>query len=171
MTVFTFKYPKGPSSVLVTGAYDGWASQTPLLESDAGFEISLPLAGPTEFKFIVDGEWVTSDLYETATDESGNVNNIATPAVTEAAAGAAIPEAGGLVSPVQAPAQAEAEPEVPAKPAKDISDDDPKSDPVVSGATSESTASAGAASAGSSVKYVKRVKKTTLKSKLKQLFS
>lgn len=74
--------------------------------SKGDFELTLPL-GPEQaegekilFKFVVDGNWVTSDDYETEND-GGNVNNViyySNLTATSEEKGSKIPEAGGLVA-------------------------------------------------------------------------
>lgn len=74
-----FKWPSGPEEVIVTGTFDNWSQQLPLIkQNDGNFELEVPL--PTneekvEFKFVVDGEWKVSDDYWTVVDDLGNVNN------------------------------------------------------------------------------------------------
>lgn len=158
MTTFTFTYPKteGVSDVLLVGSFDNWTNKLPLvLTPSNGFELTVPLpstATSVEFKFVLNGEdWVTSEGYPTATDESGNVNNVvdvvavATAAATSSTA--KIPESGAIPTPVVVATSAEKD--KPVEPVEPESSED--------------------------VKYVKKVhrkvEKTSLKSKLKNFFS
>ncbi|KAH3679998.1 hypothetical protein WICPIJ_008474 [Wickerhamomyces pijperi] len=104
----------GPQDVIVTGTFDNWSGALPLVRTSSGaFELTLPLSltqlenDQLVFKFIVDGQWVTSPDYKSIQDEHGNSNNILS--VTELSstqastnqASAKIPEAGGLAVPLQ----------------------------------------------------------------------
>ncbi|AAS50638.2 ABL133Cp [Eremothecium gossypii ATCC 10895] len=68
MVDFTFTWPSGPKKVVITGDFDRWQGTVPLEKQPSGdFVVQLPI-GVVEsdkfyFKFIVDGQWVTSDLY------------------------------------------------------------------------------------------------------------
>lgn len=91
--------PAGPETVTVTGDFDNWGQLCPLVkQQDGSFEASVPLPdGKVNFKFVVDGNWTTSENYPQESDEGGNVNNVLTTAdVAAKSAGAAIPESGGI---------------------------------------------------------------------------
>ncbi|QPG74937.1 hypothetical protein FOA43_002275 [Brettanomyces nanus] len=104
MSTFTFKWPKGPESVVVTGDFDNWSKLCPLVKQpDGSFESSIPLAANQEkvqFKFVVDDDkWLVSSDYEKETDKGGNVNNVLYLSNVKAASSkgsAFIPESGGL---------------------------------------------------------------------------
>jgi hypothetical protein len=95
--------PAGPSEVIVTGTFDNWSQSLPLVKTSKGdFEITLPLKPENAadervvFKFVVDGEWKTSQEYEIA-NEDGNINNIIYYSnLTTDSTTARIPESGGL---------------------------------------------------------------------------
>ncbi|VEU21775.1 DEKNAAC102241 [Brettanomyces naardenensis] len=108
MSTYTFKWPKGPKSVTVTGDFDNWSKQCPLVEQpDGSFEATFPVPSTEEkiqFKFVIDDDkWLISDDYKTETDVGGNVNNVIYQSDLKAAAAkssAFIPESGGLPVPV-----------------------------------------------------------------------
>ncbi|QLG74146.1 hypothetical protein HG535_0G00310 [Zygotorulaspora mrakii] len=104
---YTFEWPAGPKEVIVTGEFDEWKGTLPLVKSSTGaFELTFPVKIPEGrdkifFKFIVDGNWVTSDAYNKGYDQlSGIENNYISEteaeALSENPAEAKIPEAGGL---------------------------------------------------------------------------
>lgn len=104
---YTFEWPAGPKEVIVTGEFDDWKGTLPLVKSTTGaFELTFPVKIPEDkdkvfFKFIVDGDWVTSDAYNKGYDEqSGIENNYISDkeakALSENPAEIQIPEAGGL---------------------------------------------------------------------------
>lgn len=88
--LYTFKWPEGPSEVIVTGSFDGWTGSHKLERlTDGSFkrEVSLDLGKPTVkggqehyntiyFKFIVDGKWTTSEDYDKEHDKGCNENNV-----------------------------------------------------------------------------------------------
>lgn len=63
---FTFKWPKGPEAIILTGTFDDWKGTLPMVKDPSGaFEITLPVTfdSPSSkfyFKFIVDGQWLPS---------------------------------------------------------------------------------------------------------------
>lgn len=103
---YTFEWPAGPKEVVVTGEFDNWKGSLPLLRSSSGaFELTFPVKIPADkdrvfFKFIVDGNWVTSDAYSKGSDANGIENNFISKsealALSENPVGTKIPEAGGL---------------------------------------------------------------------------
>lgn len=103
---YTFEWPAGPKEVVVTGEFDNWKGSLPLLRSSSGaFELTFPVKIPADkdrvfFKFIVDGNWVTSDAYSKGSDANGIENNFVSKsealALSENPVGTKIPEAGGL---------------------------------------------------------------------------
>lgn len=79
---YNFSWPSGPSNVVVTGEFDAWKGGSSLKKSSTSgeFEVTLPIKIPTEkdkifFKFIVDGQWITSGFYKIGTDPAGIENN------------------------------------------------------------------------------------------------
>ncbi|CCF58640.1 hypothetical protein KAFR_0F00430 [Kazachstania africana CBS 2517] len=107
---FTFKWPAGPSDVVITGDFDEWKGSLPLVkQADNSFELSVPTNfknGEEKFlfKFIVDGEWTTSNEYPLETDAKGISNNYIGLNDVEAAktdGSVNIPEAGGLAAKTQ----------------------------------------------------------------------
>ncbi|CEP21597.1 hypothetical protein BN1211_1727 [Cyberlindnera jadinii] len=95
--------PAGPSEVIVTGTFDNWTQSLPLVKTSKGdFEITLPLQqkngeDKVSFKFVVDGDWHTSDEYEIEHD-NGNSNNVIffSNLIDEKKEEVRIPESGGL---------------------------------------------------------------------------
>lgn len=80
MTEYTFTWPKGPSSVVITGDFDNWQGSMPLVKQTGGdFALTMPLPASDNdkfvFKFIVDGNWVVSDKFEKDTS-AGPENNV-----------------------------------------------------------------------------------------------
>ncbi|KAL8161539.1 hypothetical protein V2J09_013028 [Rumex salicifolius] len=69
-------WPNSASEVLLTGSFDGWATQRKMVKSSNGvFSLSLRLyPGRYEFKFIVDGVWKVDPLRPTI-NNNGNENN------------------------------------------------------------------------------------------------
>ncbi|GME91959.1 unnamed protein product [[Candida] boidinii] len=84
MSNVKFTWPSGPNDVIVTGNFDNWSQSLPLLkQTDGSFEIIYPIdlsnkekEDKIQFKFVVDGDWKTSESYEIETDDSNNSNNI-----------------------------------------------------------------------------------------------
>lgn len=80
---FTFKWPKGPEAVILTGTFDDWKGTLPMVKDPSGaFEITLPVTfdSPSSkfyFKFIVDGQWLPSKDYKVNIDK-GVENNFIT---------------------------------------------------------------------------------------------
>ncbi|KZT54531.1 carbohydrate-binding module family 48 protein, partial [Calocera cornea HHB12733] len=66
------------SHVVVTGTFDNWTSSQTLQKTESGFSalISLPYGQKVEYKYVVDGAWVTRSDEPSETDNSGNVNNV-----------------------------------------------------------------------------------------------
>lgn len=103
---YTFEWPAGPNDVIVTGEFDDWRGSLPLLKTSSGeFELTFPVKIPADkdkvfFKYIVDGNWVTSDAYNKGFDETGIENNYVSKseaqALSENPSASKIPEAGGL---------------------------------------------------------------------------
>ncbi|ODQ50327.1 hypothetical protein SAICODRAFT_38323, partial [Saitoella complicata NRRL Y-17804] len=73
------------SEVYVTGTFDNWSRSTRLSPTPSSAtqkktsysaEVELPSTEKILYKFVVDGQWVTSPLAATETDGEGNVNNV-----------------------------------------------------------------------------------------------
>lgn len=82
-TEFTFKWPTGPKEVILRGNFDDWKGTTILTQNKSGFDITMPMNDKLKdesdklyFKFIVDGNWTTSDQYRKEHDDHGNENNV-----------------------------------------------------------------------------------------------
>ena len=78
---FTFPYG-GETSVELRGSYapGAWATGTPMTHVGAVWtaNVQVPWAQPVEYKFFINGTtWVDSDAGATATDDAGDVNNVA----------------------------------------------------------------------------------------------
>ncbi|KAJ3395570.1 hypothetical protein HDU80_010284 [Chytriomyces hyalinus] len=68
-----------PQSVIVTGSFDEWKQSVVMQKGDASFTAHVVVAEEVEaiqFKFVVDGEWTTTDCYQVLDDGAGNVNNV-----------------------------------------------------------------------------------------------
>ncbi|ODV87456.1 carbohydrate-binding module family 48 protein [[Candida] arabinofermentans NRRL YB-2248] len=99
--------PSGPSDVVVTGTFDNWSQSFPLVkQTDGSFELTIPFDSKIDkiyFKYVIDGEWQTTDKFKEESDESGNKNNVLYAAdlvSATATTSSKIPEAGGLAVPV-----------------------------------------------------------------------
>ncbi|CDH09185.1 uncharacterized protein ZBAI_00969 [Zygosaccharomyces bailii ISA1307] len=82
---YSFRWPAGPEHVVVTGEFDGWKGTVSLEKSPTTgeFEVTLPISIAADkdkifFKFIVDGQWVTSGFYDIGSDPAGIENNYIT---------------------------------------------------------------------------------------------
>ena len=72
---------KPANDVHVTGTFDDWKKTVQLDKNGDLFEKTVDLPNTSEkiyYKFVVDGEWVTSDA-KSEPDASGNVNNFLNP--------------------------------------------------------------------------------------------
>ncbi|KAI8838445.1 hypothetical protein BJ741DRAFT_601075 [Chytriomyces cf. hyalinus JEL632] len=68
-----------PQSVVVTGSFDEWKQSVVMQKGDTSFTALVVVAEEVEaiqFKFVVDGEWTTTDSYQVLDDGAGNVNNV-----------------------------------------------------------------------------------------------
>lgn len=86
-TVFIWRVKEGektPGQVIVTGDFDGWKSTHTLEYNETANEfhkdVSVDFGGSDKifFKFVVDGEWMTSDAYKSEANGEGIVNNYIT---------------------------------------------------------------------------------------------
>lgn len=82
---YSFRWPAGPEHVVVTGEFDDWKGTVGLEKSPTTgeFEVTLPISIAADkdkifFKFIVDGQWVTSGFYDIGSDPAGIENNYIT---------------------------------------------------------------------------------------------
>merc|ERR1711915_186615 len=63
-------------SVLVAGDFNNWHPEEMKQEANGVWKLTLKLpAGMYNLKFVVDGQWVTSESLESISDQEGNVNN------------------------------------------------------------------------------------------------
>ncbi|EDO16946.1 hypothetical protein Kpol_1041p3 [Vanderwaltozyma polyspora DSM 70294] len=107
-TQFTFRWPKGPNDVILTGDFDNWKGTLPMVRTlEDDFEITLPVELSEEdkdkfyFKFIVDGNWTVNDNYQKELDPKDCVeNNFITKddMFSTSQIKSAIPESGGLLA-------------------------------------------------------------------------
>ncbi|KAL3232427.1 amylopectin binding [Nakaseomyces bracarensis] len=86
-TVFIWRVKEGeetPNEVIVTGDFDGWQSKHKLEYNETAneFHVHVPVDFSSNdkvfFKFVVDGQWMTSDAYKTESNEMGTTNNYIT---------------------------------------------------------------------------------------------
>lgn len=71
--------PAGPKEVIVTGTFDEWNKTLPLVkQTDGSFELTVPLPSDKDilYKYVVDGEWLTSGDETKGNDENGIENNV-----------------------------------------------------------------------------------------------
>ncbi|KAF2186353.1 carbohydrate-binding module family 48 protein [Zopfia rhizophila CBS 207.26] len=80
MGSYTFTWEHSGNEVFVTGDFDDW-KQTVKLEKENGVfkkTVDLPKS-KTQYKFIVDGSWVTNESAPKEDDGKGNYNNVLKP--------------------------------------------------------------------------------------------
>jgi hypothetical protein len=68
-----------PSSVQICGSFDKWQVRHPLTYDALQNKWSVTLKikkGNHNYKYIVDGDWLTSNLEKTIKDDNGFVNNV-----------------------------------------------------------------------------------------------
>ncbi|KAG0669216.1 hypothetical protein C6P45_003993 [Maudiozyma exigua] len=86
---YSFQWPydliqRTPKKVTILGSFDNWHDNhtMALNEETRKFEVIVPIAGEPgqliHFKYLVDDQWTTSDLFKTDIDEHGNSNNVIT---------------------------------------------------------------------------------------------
>ncbi|KAI5961975.1 hypothetical protein KGF57_001514 [Candida theae] len=77
MYQYIIQAPTDATSVQITGTFDNWSKSLPEITSPP-FEQTITLDEKQDiiFKFIINGNWTTLDLYPVVTDEHGNTNNI-----------------------------------------------------------------------------------------------
>ncbi|XP_070180227.1 5'-AMP-activated protein kinase subunit beta-2-like isoform X2 [Littorina saxatilis] len=71
-----FKWEGGGKDVAIAGSFNGWKSKIPLAKSHADFFTIVDLPeGEHEYKFYVDGQWVTNPGEPSAPNGVGSQNN------------------------------------------------------------------------------------------------
>ncbi|KAK8045056.1 hypothetical protein PG993_005080 [Apiospora rasikravindrae] len=81
MGSFLFKWEHPASEVYVTGTFDGWKKTEKLDRVGNHFEKLVKLddvSQKIDYKFVVDGDWVTDHTAPREKDSSGNENNVLT---------------------------------------------------------------------------------------------
>ncbi|KAF2030231.1 hypothetical protein EK21DRAFT_65970 [Setomelanomma holmii] len=80
MGKYTFSWEHAANDVLVTGTFDNWQKTVTLEKVDGVFKktVELPKVH-TQYKFVVNGEWVVNDTTRKETDSNGIVNNVLEP--------------------------------------------------------------------------------------------
>ncbi|KAH7093740.1 hypothetical protein FB567DRAFT_545064 [Paraphoma chrysanthemicola] len=80
MGKYTFSWEHAANDVLVTGTFDNWQKTVTLEKEDGVFKktVELPKVH-TQYKFVVNGEWVINDTARKETDSNGIVNNVLEP--------------------------------------------------------------------------------------------
>jgi hypothetical protein len=97
MGSYTFSWEHPAGEVYVTGDFDDW-KQTIKLEKEGSIfkkTVDLPKA-KHQYKFVVDGNWVTNESAPKEADSSGNFNNVLNPDdITEPVSTPAVPTENG----------------------------------------------------------------------------
>jgi hypothetical protein len=74
-----FLYPgrPGAKNVYLSGSFNGWSTlQTPMLPSDSGWVVTIPLApGKYTYKFIIDGKWTNDPFNKLNEDDTQGGSN------------------------------------------------------------------------------------------------
>ncbi|OAG11685.1 uncharacterized protein CC84DRAFT_1107380 [Paraphaeosphaeria sporulosa] len=80
MGKYTFTWEHDAQNVYVTGTFDDWQKTVQLHKEDGIFKktVELPQA-KHQYKFVVDGNWVTNESAPKEADASGIFNNVLTP--------------------------------------------------------------------------------------------
>lgn len=74
-----FKWHGGGDAVFVAGDWDNYASKRPLVRSESGHTLIVPvMPGQHRYHFEVDGKWLTDPERPTTRTLEGNVFNVAT---------------------------------------------------------------------------------------------
>ncbi|KAJ4299164.1 Cruciform DNA binding protein [Kalmusia sp. IMI 367209] len=80
MGSYTFTWEHSAHEVFVTGSFDDWRKTVKLEKEDGIFKKTVELPKTKhQYKFVVDGSWVTNDSAPKEADDSGNFNNVLTP--------------------------------------------------------------------------------------------
>lgn len=76
---FSFRSPGGVKEVLVAGSFNQWKPVTMRKQKNGSFAVTLAIpAGTYEYKFIVDGHWMTDpDNASYVPNPYGTVNSVA----------------------------------------------------------------------------------------------
>lgn len=80
MGKYTFSWEHAATDVLVTGTFDDWQKTVTLEKTDGVFKktVELPKVH-TQYKFVVDGNWVINESARKEDDGHGIVNNVLLP--------------------------------------------------------------------------------------------
>ncbi|KAH8723407.1 hypothetical protein GQ44DRAFT_774013 [Phaeosphaeriaceae sp. PMI808] len=80
MGKYTFSWEHAATEVLVTGTFDDWQKTVTLEKEDGVFKktVELPKVH-TQYKFVVDGNWVINETARKEDDGHGIVNNVLQP--------------------------------------------------------------------------------------------
>jgi hypothetical protein len=70
-----FTWDQDGNTVKVKGSFDNWKLEHELVGTPKQFKTITEPGKVVLFKFIVDGQWMCNDKYETAIDNDGNINN------------------------------------------------------------------------------------------------
>lgn len=79
MGSFVFRWPREANEVFVTGTFDDWGKTVQLEKKGNVFEkeVHLPaIEGKIQYKFVVDGAWVTDSDARQESDGHNNINNV-----------------------------------------------------------------------------------------------
>ncbi|OCL10000.1 carbohydrate-binding module family 48 protein [Glonium stellatum] len=80
MGSYTFRWEHPANEVFVTGTFDDWAKSIQLEKKDDVFTKTVELPKEkVQYKFVVDGKWVTNDTAPGEEDGHNNYNNILLP--------------------------------------------------------------------------------------------
>jgi len=73
-----FSWPYEGEKVSVTGSFNNWKEQIPMLIRDYnGWKLTLKLfPGVYTYKFVIDGRWCHDMRHEATRDPDGNLNNV-----------------------------------------------------------------------------------------------
>ncbi|KAF2095647.1 hypothetical protein NA57DRAFT_79361 [Rhizodiscina lignyota] len=111
MGSYTFKWEHPASEVFVTGTFDDWGKTVKLEKDSEGVftkTVELPHTGENVYyKFVKDGEWVTSHTAPTETDASGNTNNVLKPSELIPLTSSAAPDSSTAAMAANVPTEAE----------------------------------------------------------------
>lgn len=80
MGKYTFTWEHAATEVLVTGTFDNWQKTVTLEKEDGVFKKTVELPKThTQYKFVVDGNWVVNDTARKEADSNGIENNVLLP--------------------------------------------------------------------------------------------
>ncbi|EED23914.1 conserved hypothetical protein [Talaromyces stipitatus ATCC 10500] len=89
MGSYVFRWPREATEVYVTGTFDDWGKTVRLEKNGDVFEkeVHLPtIDGKIQYKFVVDGSWVTDSDARQESDGHNNINNVLLPEDLKSAA-------------------------------------------------------------------------------------